>query len=63
MQFGDTVDLRARDGGEVRHPHRAVRVLTDDRHVADAHHVVAETLAHLVEEVVVDAIDDLEVAR
>ena len=37
-------------------------MLADDRHVADAQLVVAEALAHLVEEVVVDLVDDLEVA-
>ena len=63
VQLGDAVDLRARDGREVGHAHRAVGELADDRHVADAHLVVAVALAHLVEELLVDAVDDLEVAR
>ena len=63
VQLRDAVDLRAGDGREVGHPHRAVRVLADDRHGADAQLVVAEALAHREEELVVDAVDDLEVAR
>ena len=63
VQLGDAVDLGAGDRGEVGHADGAVRVLADDRHRADAQLVVAEALAHGEEEVVVDAVDDLEVPR
>ncbi len=63
VELSDAVDLGAGDGGEVGHPHRAVRVLGDDRHGTDAQLIVAEALAHGEEELVVDAVDDLEVPR
>ena len=62
MQLCDAVDLDAGNGGQERHPHRAGRVVGHDRHPAGAQLVVGVGLADLLEELVVDAVDDLEVA-
>ncbi|MPM34064.1 hypothetical protein SDC9_80645 [bioreactor metagenome] len=63
VQLGDTVDLGRGDGGEVGHPDAPVGVLGDDRHPAGAQLVARERLADLGQEVLVDAVDDLQVAR
>ena len=63
VQLGDAVDLGASDGGEVRHAHTLLGVFGDHRHAAGADLVAGEGLADLLEELVVDPVDDLQVAR
>ena len=62
MQLGDAVHVGAGVGGEVGHAHHRVLVVGEDQHALDL--VFAGTLGlELGDELLVDALDDLEVAR
>jgi hypothetical protein len=63
MQGRDTVDRVTAHGGQVRHPHAFVAVLTDQRHPAHPVVVAGETCTHLVEEEFIDLKNDLKVPR
>lgn len=63
MELGDTVDLEGTDDGEVGHADLLGSALLDDGHATDTVHVAWEALGDLVEEVQVDPVDELEVAR
>jgi len=63
VQHRHAVDGVAADGGEVRHPHRLLAVLVDQRHARRTVAVVRVTDAHLVEEAAVDLENDFEVTR
>ena len=63
VQLSNAVDFDAGDGGQVRHPNRALGVVTDDGHSAHPQLIARVGLAHLVEEVLVNAIDDFHMPR
>ncbi len=63
VQGGDAVDGMAADTGEVRHAHVALAAFVDDGHAGDARLVAEIANPHLVEEVRVDFIDDLQQPR
>ena len=63
VKLGDAVDLVRPDDGEVRHAHALGRALLDEAHAREARAVVGEPALHVLEEVEVDLVDELEVAR
>ena len=63
VQLRHTVDLRAADGGQERHPDRPEGVLLDDRHPAHLELVIGVGQPQLLQELVVDPVDDLQMPR
>ncbi len=57
------VDLVAADDGQIRHAHAALARFVDQREPAQELHVAGSLLRGKVEEVLIDAQDDLQVAR
>jgi hypothetical protein len=63
VQRSDAVHPPARHRREVRHAHRLLAALVDERHALHAPLVAREPRAHVFEEAAVDLVDDLEVPR
>ena len=63
MKLRDAVDGVAADAGEVRHAHVTLSALVDQRHAGDPRIVAEEANAHLLEELRVDFLDDLQMPR
>jgi len=63
MQAGDTVDRVAADNGQVGHPDLLLRALFYERDALHPLRIVGEAPLHVVQELRVDAEDDLEVER
>ena len=63
VQCGHAIDGMAADAGQVCHAHIALVGLLDDRHAPDALVVAQKAHPHLLEELRVDVVDDLQVPR
>ena len=63
MQGRDTIDRVAADACKMRHAHMALAGFVDEGHALDALFIAEKANAHLLEEMRVDFINDLQDSR